>query len=64
MVYTGKLSSGCAIIAKYGMYRMFFYADLLTFLLRFMAYTWTNSIGKYDEAMSILKAGMEANPSR
>jgi cleavage stimulation factor subunit 3 len=27
--------------------------------LRFMA-TWTNSIGKYDEAMSILKAGMEA----
>jgi len=29
-----------------------------------MAYTWTNSIGKHDEAMSILGAGMEANPSR
>ncbi|KAF9460965.1 hypothetical protein BDZ94DRAFT_1238063 [Collybia nuda] len=29
----------------------------------FMAYTWTNSIGKPDEAMAILKAGMEANPS-
>ena len=29
-----------------------------------MAYTWTNSIGKHDEAMSILRAGMEANPSR
>ena len=35
-----------------------------SFFLRFMAFTWTNSVGKYDEAMSILKAGMEANPSR
>jgi cleavage stimulation factor subunit 3 len=31
---------------------------------RFMAYTWTNSVGKHDEAMSILRAGMEANPRR
>ena len=31
---------------------------------RFVAYTWTNSVGKHDEAMSILRAGMEANPSR
>ena len=30
----------------------------------FMAYTWTNSVRKYDKAMSILKVGMEANPSR
>lgn len=29
-----------------------------------MAYTWTNSVGKYDEAMSILRAGLEANPTR
>ncbi|KAF8631737.1 hypothetical protein AX15_002220 [Amanita polypyramis BW_CC] len=29
----------------------------------FMAYTWTNSIGRHDEALSILKAGMEANPT-
>jgi hypothetical protein len=28
--------------------------------------TWTNSVGKYDEAMpvSILMVGMDANPSR
>jgi len=25
-----------------------------------MAYAWTNSVGKYDEAMSIFKAEMEA----
>jgi hypothetical protein len=25
-----------------------------------MADTWTNSVGKYDEAMSIFKAEMEA----
>lgn len=31
---------------------------------RFMAYTWTNSVGKPEEAMAILKAGMEANPTR
>ena len=44
---------------------LLFYTYLLTLLfLRFMAYTWTNSVGKHDEAMSILKAGMEANPSR
>jgi len=30
---------------------------------RFMAYTWTNSVGKHDEALSILKAGLEANPA-
>ncbi|KAJ6615526.1 hypothetical protein B0H10DRAFT_2040864 [Mycena sp. CBHHK59/15] len=29
----------------------------------FMAYTWTTSIGKNDEALSILKAGLEANPA-
>lgn len=30
---------------------------------RFMAYHWTNSVGKHDEALTILKAGLEANPS-
>lgn len=39
--------------------RMRFYAEIW-----FMAYTWTNSIGKPDEGLGILKAGMEANPSR
>ncbi|KAG6887539.1 hypothetical protein C0995_014547 [Termitomyces sp. Mi166 len=28
----------------------------------FMAYTWLNSVGKHEEALTILKAGIEANP--
>ena len=39
--------------------RMRYYSEIW-----FMAYTWTNSVGKHDEALSILKAGLEANPSR
>lgn len=31
---------------------------------RFMAYTWTKSIGKTEEAISILKNGRDANPMR
>ena len=31
---------------------------------RFMAYTWMNSVGKHDEAISIIRAGLEANPCR
>ncbi|KAH9483272.1 mRNA 3'-end-processing protein RNA14 [Psilocybe cubensis] len=38
--------------------RMRYYTEIW-----FMAYTWTNSIGKNDEALSILKAGLDANPS-
>jgi cleavage stimulation factor subunit 3 len=29
-----------------------------------MAYVWTNSIGKTEEAINLLKAGIEANPMR
>ena len=29
-----------------------------------MAYVWTTSVGKQDEGIGILKAGMEANPAR
>ncbi|KAG6884913.1 hypothetical protein C0993_007280 [Termitomyces sp. T159_Od127] len=29
----------------------------------FMAHTWLNSVGKHDEALTILKAGIEANPA-
>jgi len=29
-----------------------------------MAYVWTNSVGKTEEAISLLKAGIEANPTR
>ncbi|KAJ2925795.1 hypothetical protein H1R20_g11295, partial [Candolleomyces eurysporus] len=38
--------------------RMRFYAEIW-----FMAYNWTNSIGKPDDALLILKAGMDANPT-
>ncbi|GLB33223.1 putative suf-domain-containing protein [Lyophyllum shimeji] len=38
--------------------RMRYYTEIW-----FMAYTWTNSVGKHDEALAILRAGMEANPS-
>ncbi|KAF9567671.1 Suf-domain-containing protein [Agrocybe pediades] len=38
--------------------RMRYYTEIW-----FMAYTWTNSVGKHDEAISILKAGLEANPA-
>lgn len=36
----------------------------LTIGLRFMAFTWTASVGKNYEAIGILKAGLEANPDR
>jgi hypothetical protein len=29
-----------------------------------MAYVWTNSIGKTEEAVNLLKAGIEGNPMR
>ncbi|OCH93262.1 Suf-domain-containing protein [Obba rivulosa] len=37
--------------------RMRFFSEIW-----FMAYTWTNSIGRTDEAIALLKAGIEANP--
>lgn len=39
--------------------RMRFFAEIW-----FMAYNWTNSIGKPDDALQILKAGLDANPTR
>ncbi|RDB20367.1 mRNA 3'-end-processing protein RNA14 [Hypsizygus marmoreus] len=38
--------------------RMRYYTEIW-----FMAYTWSSSVGKHEEAMSILRAGMEANPT-
>lgn len=32
--------------------------------LRDMACSWTKSMGKEEEAVNILKAGIDANPSR
>ncbi|KAH9936856.1 Suf-domain-containing protein [Epithele typhae] len=38
--------------------RMRYYSEIW-----FMAYAWTNSIGKTDEALALLKAGIDANPA-
>ncbi|EMD30950.1 hypothetical protein CERSUDRAFT_60698, partial [Gelatoporia subvermispora B] len=38
-----------------------FFPDIWQY--RFMAYTWTNKIGKTQEAIALLKAGIEANPN-
>jgi cleavage stimulation factor subunit 3 len=32
--------------------------------VRYMAYVWTNSIGKTEEAINLLKSGIDANPMR
>jgi hypothetical protein len=31
---------------------------------RYLAFVWTNNAGKTEEAIRILKAGIEANPAR
>ncbi|KAI0333418.1 Suf-domain-containing protein [Cubamyces sp. BRFM 1775] len=38
--------------------RMRYYSEIW-----YMAYAWTNSIGKVDEAITLLKSGIEANPA-
>ncbi|KAI0922183.1 hypothetical protein AcW1_004043 [Taiwanofungus camphoratus] len=38
--------------------RMRFFSEIW-----YMAYAWTNSIGKTEEALALLKAGIDANPS-
>jgi len=37
---------------------------MISLLIRFMANTWANSVGKHEDALLFLKAGLEANPSR
>ncbi|RDX41229.1 Suf-domain-containing protein [Lentinus brumalis] len=45
-------------VYKKAIVRMRFYPEIW-----FMAYSWTSSVGKADEALATLKAGVEANPS-
>ncbi|KAG5340689.1 hypothetical protein C0989_000732 [Termitomyces sp. Mn162] len=45
-------------IYRKALIRMRYYPEIW-----FMAYTWLNSVGKHDEAIMILKAGIEANPA-
>lgn len=39
--------------------RMRFFSEIW-----FMAYTWTMNVGRQDEAIALLKAGIEANPTK
>ncbi|KAG6910176.1 hypothetical protein DXG01_012625 [Tephrocybe rancida] len=53
-VLVGRIQS----VYRKAVIRMRYYTEIW-----FMAYTWTNSVGKHEEALNILKAGMDANPS-
>ncbi|GAW03677.1 cfia complex component [Lentinula edodes] len=46
------------LVYRKALVRMRFYPEIW-----FMAYNWTNSVGKHDEALTVLKTGLEANPS-
>ncbi|KAI1792566.1 Suf-domain-containing protein [Ganoderma leucocontextum] len=45
-------------VYKKAIVRMRFYSEIW-----YMAYAWTNSVGKTDEALALLKAGIDANPA-
>ncbi|PCH41737.1 hypothetical protein WOLCODRAFT_69750 [Wolfiporia cocos MD-104 SS10] len=53
-----KLIARLQGIYKKAIVRMRFFSEIW-----YMAYVYTNSIGKSDEALALLKAGIEANPS-
>ncbi|KZT01729.1 Suf-domain-containing protein [Laetiporus sulphureus 93-53] len=52
------LHSRLKAVYRKAIVRMRFFSEIW-----YMAYVWTNSIGKTDEALAILKAGIDANPS-
>ncbi|KAJ7476939.1 Suf-domain-containing protein [Mycena galericulata] len=52
----GTLNSRIQMVYRKAVIRMRYYPEIW-----FMAFSWTASIGKNDEALSILKAGLEAN---
>ncbi|KAF5366256.1 hypothetical protein D9758_005681 [Tetrapyrgos nigripes] len=54
----GALHTRISLVYKKAVVRMRYYPEIW-----FMAYTWTISIGKQDEAASILKSGIDANPA-
>ncbi|KAJ7735126.1 Suf-domain-containing protein, partial [Mycena maculata] len=51
------LNSRIQMVYRKATIRMRYYPEIW-----FMAYSWTASIGRNDEALTILKAGLEANP--
>ncbi|KAI0734823.1 Suf-domain-containing protein [Fomitopsis betulina] len=54
----GNLHARLQGVYKKAVVRMRFFSEIW-----YMAYVWTNSIGKTDEALALLKVGIEANPS-
>ncbi|KAI6040984.1 hypothetical protein EDC04DRAFT_2989123 [Pisolithus marmoratus] len=52
------LVSRVQLVYRKAVIRMRYYSEIW-----YMAFVWTNSIGKQEEALNILKAGMEANPT-
>ncbi|KIO06747.1 hypothetical protein M404DRAFT_998863 [Pisolithus tinctorius Marx 270] len=52
------LVSRVQLVYRKAVIRMRFYSEIW-----YMAFVWTNSIGKQEEALNILKAGIEANPT-
>lgn len=48
---------------KYGLSPILTLSWIAHGLYRYMAFVWTNSMGKPEEALNILKSGMEANPT-
>ncbi|KAG6336073.1 hypothetical protein ID866_3020 [Astraeus odoratus] len=46
------------LVYRKAVIRMRYYSEVW-----FMAFVWTNTVGKQEEALNILKAGMEANPA-
>ncbi|KAJ6579583.1 Suf-domain-containing protein [Mycena vulgaris] len=53
----GLLISRVQMVYRQAMIRMRYYPEIW-----FMAYSWNTSVGRHDEATTILKAGLDANP--
>ncbi|KAJ7174432.1 Suf-domain-containing protein [Mycena filopes] len=54
---TALLISRIQMVYRKAVIRMRYYPEIW-----FMAYSWTTSVGRRDEGLAILKAGLEANP--
>ncbi|KAE9411113.1 Suf-domain-containing protein [Gymnopus androsaceus JB14] len=52
------LQNRIQLVYRKALVRMRFYPEIW-----FMAWNWTNSVGKHDEALNLLKTGLEANQS-
>ncbi|KAJ7775312.1 hypothetical protein B0H16DRAFT_1756546 [Mycena metata] len=53
------LISRIQMVYRKAVIRMRYYPEIW-----FMAYSWTTSVGRKDEGLAILKAGLDANPAR